>query len=403
MTTVDHHELKPGMVNQHYADPAWYQYECQSIITEQACLIGHVSEFAEDGQFKRLNWCGEDLLMVRAHDHQWHLMSNRCLHRGATLITDQTGHIDSIRCRYHGWKYATDGRLLTTRDQAPCVHGQWHLPKYEVVEVAGLLFIALRPQQPMLQHALEKLQPYFSSHQVASLTVRARRTYPCKANWKIVTENFLECYHCYHNHPELGTIEGHVQLLEDGNIHGFIQKQAAFARTALQSGYCLPPPQGLDAREDIFSVINAVHLAAPRQTGTERGILLDKPLTGLDAVGGFLFGSLGPFVHFSIYADHVVLFSFIPTAVDQTDIQVTWLSKSQLNEAQISEMTHLWHRTIQQDIELCELVQPQMRSQFQQKNFYTAQESDSAAFVEWYQRKMSSWESQVSVRSRVNV
>jgi Rieske 2Fe-2S family protein len=383
--------LQQGLLNSSYASTDWFEHECRTLLAGQFFLAGHSSEFTTDGQFKRLHWCGEDLLLVRVKATQWQVMSNSCLHRGATLISAEHGVLDTMRCRYHGWQYNNEGLLLSTREQAPCLHRQVKLRQYTVKVVAGLLLISLQPQEQAADAAVQKLQPYFDSYRLGSLAVRTSEYYVCKANWKLVTENFLECYHCYLNHPELTAIEGHVQLLEAGDIHGFIQKQALYARTALRLGYLLPPPQGLDPVDDIFSVINAVHLASPRLTGSESGDLLGPSLTGLQAVGGFLFGSLGPFIHFSIYADHVVLFSFIPCETDKTMIQLSWLSPALLTEQQQQEMKYLWHQTIQQDIVLCELVQQQMKSQFSQRSYYTAQESESAAFYHWYRRSMQSW------------
>jgi phthalate 4,5-dioxygenase oxygenase subunit len=73
-----------------------------------------------DGPPVRVMILGEDLRAFRTTDGSVGLVSPRCPHRGADLFFGRNEE-GGIRCVYHGWKFAVDGRCLAlpTMDPGP--------------------------------------------------------------------------------------------------------------------------------------------------------------------------------------------------------------------------------------------------------------------------------------------
>ncbi len=151
-------------------------------------------------------------LLTREPSGTVRLFANTCRHRGHELLAE--GESESHRaivCPYHSWSYDLTGGLLAApgfRGQEgfdPASFGLTELP----VEVRhGWVFgHALHPLGhpdvvPFVEH-LGDLEPIVARYAPETLGLAARHTYEIAANWKIVAENYHECYHCPQIHPEL--------------------------------------------------------------------------------------------------------------------------------------------------------------------------------------------------------
>jgi len=371
----------------YYADQAIFEQEKALLFPSQLFCIGHTNELPHTGDFKRVQLFDEDILLVKQSDKSNVALANRCLHRGATLESESTGCKKQFTCPYHTWQYSNAGTLTSTRNLLPQLENKTSLPKYPLIDLGGLQLISTNTINAEHLNDIEKLAHYFNFYGIAQTHVSAVKEYQCQANWKIVTENFLECYHCAPNHPQLSIAEGHAELLESGNINAFLAKQRTYFLKAEALGHPAPAPQFINSDKRHYSVINGVHLNPPRATGSSSGELIGSLLgkqTGIDH--GFIYGSLGPFVHFTIYSDYAAIFCFEPISATQTNIKIYWLTNPDFNSAHAETLTWLWHNTILQDNHLCELVQQQVKSTYAQRGYYTDMEADSASFSLWYQQ-----------------
>lgn len=374
--------LKP----RYYTDENTFKLEQQHLFPNQLFYVAHNSEFSQPGQFKKVTVQTDQILLSQQLDNSIVALANRCLHRGATLTRQEHGISKKLTCPYHAWTYELDGTLISTRQQLPELEHKHCLHHYDIQDLGGLQLLSLKPNNENSAAAIKNLAPYFDFYGVKETNVVATKQMHCQANWKIVTENFLECYHCSPCHPQLSSAEGHVALLENNQIDQFISLQNQFFHRADALKHLVPPPKFIEPTSPIYSVINGVHLAPPRATGTQSGELVGTLLGNQTGVShGFIYGSLGPFVHFTIYADYVVLFSFEPISVDDTRVTVTWLTQSTLPADKIQELRWLWQHTIEQDCHLCEMVQEQANSSAAVEGYYTDMEADSAFFSLWYE------------------
>ena len=376
----------------YYFDDSIFSSERAQILSHQWFFVAHKSEFSTPGDFKRIKLLKTDVLLVLQKNGKIEALSNRCIHRGATLVSKQSGSAESFTCPYHGWCFDQSGTLKSTRGQVSRIEGTAALPCFDVAEVAGLVLLRLKKKQNATEKTIDSLRPYWEFYGMGSAEKLHEKTIACKANWKIVVENFLECFHCSSNHPQLSEAEKHVELLESNNIHQFITLQQAYFRRAESLGHPIPTPQFIDSGVDEYAVINAVPLCDDAETGTQDG-KLKAPLMGEQGASdrGFLYGSLGPLIHFSLYSDYCVFFSFIPTSSTTTDIEVTWWIKAGTNSIEPEDkdsICWLWEPTIEQDAALCELVQEQVESFEAKPGVYTQMEEDSASFCRWYRQQM---------------
>src|SRR4029077_14370685 len=111
----------------------------------------------------------------------------------------------AIVCPYHNWAYELSGELRGApgfRDTPGFSTAAWPLRQMPAVEWHGLVFIdgSGGAAGPLPLAALgEIVAPY----EPERLVTVAEHSYDAAANWKILTENYHECYHCPAIHPEL--------------------------------------------------------------------------------------------------------------------------------------------------------------------------------------------------------
>ncbi len=376
--------------------PPWYYSnenvflkERSEVLANQWFFVAHRSEFSQTGDFKRINLLNTDIILRLQDCGEIKAFSNRCLHRGATLTHALSGNLPVITCPYHAWKYDAQGLLISTRGQMPQLENKLCLPSFTTIDVSGLILLKLKGYEQGVTSdvpEVDALSPYWSFYGLPDARIINTKSITCKANWKIVTENFLECYHCSPCHPQLSEVEKHVALLEDQQLGQFMQLQRNYFNRASELGHPIPPPQFINSEALSYHVVNAVPLSGSTETGTRDGKLA-APLMGEQKASdqGFLYGSLGPFVHFSLYSDHAVLFNFTPINSQSTQIDVTWMAREIPDADAVADLCWLWEATIEQDCKLCELVQEQTDSFAARPGYYTHMETDSASFCKWYQ------------------
>jgi choline monooxygenase len=129
---------------------------------------------------------------------------NVCRHRGAVL-TDGCGNRSSIQCSYHAWTYDLDGTLRAaprSEREPEFDPADWSLLPASVGTWGPFLFVNPDPEAPPLEEHLGDLPAILARDiDVDAIAFHSRVDFGSNANWKIVVENFLECYHCPTAHP----------------------------------------------------------------------------------------------------------------------------------------------------------------------------------------------------------
>jgi Rieske 2Fe-2S family protein len=148
------------------------------------------------------------VFLVRADDGVVRAFANACRHRGHELLPCAAGVVNRsvVTCPYHAWSYRLDGSLRRAPgfDRAagfdPSTHGLAELPS---AEWHGLVFVNPSGGAGDFSAHVEGLEGYLAPYEIGRLVTRGRHDYVVSANWKVLAENYQECYHCPAIHPEL--------------------------------------------------------------------------------------------------------------------------------------------------------------------------------------------------------
>jgi len=192
-----------------YGDEELLRRERRRIFARSWQYGGRADQVAEPGSFLATDAGGIPLLVTRGSDCELRAFLNVCRHRGA-ILTEGCGRRETIQCHYHAWTYGLDGSLRAAPrsdrevafDKAalsllPASVGTW----------GPFLFVNPDPGAEPLVDWLGDLPAILARDiDLDGVTFHSRVAFGSNANWKVVTENFLECYHCPTAHPDFSAV-----------------------------------------------------------------------------------------------------------------------------------------------------------------------------------------------------
>jgi len=378
-------------------------YTCEEIyaleqggwLAAQWYVIGHTSEVADPGCFIVRSVLGESLIVVRDRDGVLKGYYNVCRHRGSR-ICDVDGRATHLMCPYHAWTYRLDGSLRSAAALPQHIdRANLGLRPVRVRDIGGVLFGSLTGELDALAELEHQAAPMLEFHGIRRARVAARRSYPTRANWKLVIENFIECYHCLPAHPEYSGVMQHVDAIgrdaPDAAAAWQAKVQAWFRSNANPESPVTP--EFLSTPRDVAKIrIYREPIGGGRKTQSRDGEPV-APLMGnlRHFDGGYTGFSLRPFIAVVALSDHAVLFQFMPVAAENTDVVLTWLVDESTTDkdVDIERMTWLWDVTTAQDKALIERNAAGVRSRAYTPGPYSTLEDTPAAFVGRYLRELA--------------
>lgn len=191
-----------------YADPSVLRLEQERIFARSWQYVARADQVAEPGQFAAVRVGHVPAVLVRGRDGALRGFVNVCRHRGFVLC-EGDGRRETIQCPYHAWTYDLDGSLRSAprSDREPgFVFDDLGLLPVAVATWGPFVFANPDPGAASLEEALGELPDLLAAGgvDVDGLEFRLRADVePYAANWKVIVENFLECYHCSVAHPAL--------------------------------------------------------------------------------------------------------------------------------------------------------------------------------------------------------
>jgi Rieske 2Fe-2S family protein len=348
----------------YYYDPAIYEQELEKIFSRLWVCVGRVEAIMEVGAYMTVHVGQENVIVVRGRDGELRAFLNVCHHRGARLCSEATGKLKgSIQCHYHAWTYGLDGRLIG----APNVlhDEQFDRMAFGLYPVAlevweGMIWLNLADEPASIAEQLQgpiigrfgSYEP-FARYDVGSLSVGKTLVYDVQANWKLLLENFMECYHCGPMHPEfcqlLPAFRSGFADYGEGEAATFAPSVEAFTMTGKASRPTLP---GLSSEE---------------QRSYYGIVLLPNMLINL-------------------LPDNVVVHTLTPEAPDHTRVTCDWLFDPQViadTSFDPLDTVELFDIVNRQDWEVCEMVQHGVRSKaFAKGGVYVPIERHIRAFAD---------------------
>ena len=184
----------------YYIDAEFFRREMDGLFGQMWICAGRTEQVERPGQFFVRDVLGESIVITRAPSGHVNAFYNVCRHRGTRLCEEASGRFqETLQCPYHAWTYALDGRLV----------GAPHMDKVEGFEKAdhslnsvalglweGFIFLNLGKNPTPLEKAFAPLAGKFTHWNLPNLRSARRIEYDVNANWKLIFENYSECYHC---------------------------------------------------------------------------------------------------------------------------------------------------------------------------------------------------------------
>jgi phenylpropionate dioxygenase-like ring-hydroxylating dioxygenase large terminal subunit len=234
-----------------YSNDEMLRRERQLIFARSWQYAGRAEQVATPGAFLATDAGGIPILVMRDGGGTLRAFVNVCRHRGAVL-TEGCGTRETVQCHYHAWTYNLDGTLRAAprSDREPGFDkADWSLLPASVDTWGPFLFVNPSPDADPLAECLGELPDILARDlDLSELQFHSRVEFSANANWKIVAENFLECYHCATAHPSFSSeVDVHPDryLLEE---HPTFSSQYCKARKTGERGqfHLLYPNVGIN-------------------------------------------------------------------------------------------------------------------------------------------------------------
>lgn len=190
-----------------YTDPRLLTLEKECIFYKTWQPVGRVDLLRRPGDYFACEVVGQPLVLSRGQDGQLRCFYNVCMHRAGPVALGQ-GNRKSLQCKYHGWTYDLEGRLM----KAPEFEGvkNWKkedicLASVKVEEWGPWVFVNLDPNAAPMSEFYGSIQAEILSKgfDLSQMNLIERRDYVIDCNWKVYVDNYLEGYHLPIAHPGL--------------------------------------------------------------------------------------------------------------------------------------------------------------------------------------------------------
>jgi phenylpropionate dioxygenase-like ring-hydroxylating dioxygenase large terminal subunit len=189
-----------------YTTGAFADFEVERLWSRVWQIACRDDELAAPGDFVEYEIGDETIAIVRKGDGDVHAFHNACLHRGRRLAEGSGSFVEgAIRCPYHGWCYALDGRLVDVpdREDFPSLPDDLALCPVRVESWGGFVFVNLDADAEPLLEFLEPLPALLARYRMDEMRLRATLTTIIDANWKAVVDAFNEGYHVQGLHRQI--------------------------------------------------------------------------------------------------------------------------------------------------------------------------------------------------------
>jgi Rieske 2Fe-2S family protein len=316
-----------------YVDPAVFEWEQRNIFSGWSC-VGHAGDLAGVGMQRAIGSGVNGMLLVHSDDGVIRAFANTCRHRGHELLAcGESAKRRNIVCPYHSWSYRLDGGLRNAPgfgDVDGFERGEFGLTELRLVNWHGWLFADPSGEDAEFTDHVAGLEEVVGAYRPEDLVIVDRHSYELATNWKVIAENYQECYHCSTIHPELSRISpptsGENLELEGSWMGGWmsmIEGAETMSLTGKSGGVAI---QGLSEHE-LRTVMYLV---------------------------GF------PNLLVSLHPDYVMTHVMTPLSADRTHVECAWAFPKDVAakpDFDPSYAVDFWDLTNRQDWAACESVQ----------------------------------------------
>jgi Rieske 2Fe-2S family protein len=347
-----------------YLSQEIFRLEKERIFCREWICAGRAEQIPDPGSHRVIDVLGESVLVVRNRQSELRAFYNVCRHRGSRLCRPEVGAAygaavqggvvagRTIVCPYHQWSYDLNGRLIA----APYLSD---VPGFDKSAISlypvavecwgGFIFLNLTPATAVpLATQLGEIPQRTERYQLEKLRIGHTIGYDVAANWKVICENYNECYHCGGVHPELCTV---VPAFREAGGAG------------------LDWMRGIPHRRGAYTFT--------RSGTSERRAFPELNEDERERHKGEL---AYPNLFVSLACDHAAVFVLEPRAPERTEITCHFLFEpEEIEKATFdpSDAVDFWDLINRQDWSICESVQQGMRSRMHEYGYYAPMEDFS--------------------------
>ena len=239
-----------------FLNPGFYQLESEAVLKAGWLALGHVSQLKEKGSYLAIELLNEPLLVIRGDDEQIRVLSRSCPHRGTDIAhpclgLPRSGKTKRFVCPYHAWSFDLQGELRVA-PQMERAEGfnkhDWPLARFRSEVWEGFIFVNLDGKASPLAEQYSDFQTRIAAWGCAELELVYEHEWPGAFNWKIMVENWSECYHHIgtHNKTLQSTWPAQNVIVADEHPH-FMHTELVYsdgAMSSIENGekyYVFPP------------------------------------------------------------------------------------------------------------------------------------------------------------------
>jgi Rieske 2Fe-2S family protein len=334
-----------------------FQEESEKIFSRRWLCVGREEQIARPGDYFLVEVGAESIIVLRDRAGAARAFYNVCRHRGTQLCDGHTGRFsESIQCPYHAWTYSLDGRLIGA-PSADTIEGfdkaAWPLNPVALATWEGFIFLNLAQGPEPFAEAYAPMLNRVARFNIPKLKVGRRITYDLTCNWKLVFQNYSECYHCAPVHPALVKLSPPTSGENDLFTGPFL------------GGYM-----------DIVEGSGSLTMSG-RECGLMVGPLPDEDLSRV------YYYSLFPNMLLSLHPDYVMYHTVWPKDAGHCRVVCEWLfHPDTLTDPRFNpdDGVEFWDMTNRQDWDICERSQLGIASRSYTPGPYSRREGLSAAF-----------------------
>ena len=322
-----------------YTSPDVFGWEQRHLFAGSWVCLGRVVDLLpEDGDrptTQRAVKVGDVPVLLVRDAAELRMFANTCRHRGHELLGEgESSQRRSVLCPYHAWSYDSRGRLISApgfRDDDRFDASTYGLVELPVRVWEGWVFgHGVHPAGsagvPPFDEHLGAIRSLVEPYAPGRLVLADRHAYEVDANWKVIAENYHECYHCPLIHPELCRVT--------------------------------PPDSGINHRLPGAWVGGSMVLRDGMRSMTLDGALASAPLPDVDPTA-VEYLHLLPNLLLSPHPDYVMAHRLVPLAPGRTWVECSWLVAAPQDGSapEAGAAVEFWDLTNRQDWTACEAVQ----------------------------------------------
>jgi phenylpropionate dioxygenase-like ring-hydroxylating dioxygenase large terminal subunit len=368
-----------------YTNQSLFDLEWKHIWQTNWLFAGNTAQIQKPGDYFLYQLQKDAIIIIRGNNGEVYAHYNTCAHRGSAICLNERGNAAKLVCPYHQWVYDKNGSLLNARMMPDDFCKEAHNLRSVHVQVAeGLIFICLAGAAPDFSFIKNSLSPYLKPFQINEAKIACTKQYSIRANWKLVAENFRECYHCGGAHPEYcsaviganlreNTDELTATKQKDWNQRGLATELVEVTPGTTTYAVRYPLRPGVES----YSVDGKkVSIPMGKHTDQDAGVvgLVNYPNFWMDAV-----------------SDYVWTMRVTPINPPTTHVEFCWLVDKDAMEGKdydLKRLTEFWEITGAQDGQLCENNFKGIETNGYRPGPYAPVEDQVINFVDWCVNEM---------------